>query len=141
MHAIDAEIARLRLADDGVEIRAVAVEIGPGLLHGAGDFHDLRLENAAGIGVREHDRRDIRTEQLLHVLHMHRAIGAGGNGLHLEADQSGGRRVGAMGRIRHQHHAARCALPLASMAALIAIMPQSSPCAPAFGDIATASVP
>ena len=31
--------------------------------------------------------------------------------------------------------------PLAAMAALIAIMPQSSPCAPAFGESATASMP
>ena len=31
--------------------------------------------------------------------------------------------------------------PRAAIAALIAIMPQSSPCAPAFGDIATALMP
>ena len=42
VHRVDAEIARPHAADDGVEVRAVAVEIGARLVHGVGDFDACR---------------------------------------------------------------------------------------------------
>ena len=42
VHGVDAEIAGPHLADDGVEVGAVAVEIGAGLVHRLGDLDDLR---------------------------------------------------------------------------------------------------
>ncbi|MDF2973271.1 MAG: hypothetical protein K0R61_3721 [Microvirga sp.] len=112
VHGIDAEIARLRLAHDGVEVGAVAVEIGARIVDRLGDLRHLRLEQAAGVGVREHDRSHVRPETLLHVLHMHPAVLAGRHRLHLEADEGGGGGVRAVRRIGHEHHVAGRALAL-----------------------------
>ena len=66
VHGVDAEIAGPHLADDGVEIGAVAIEIGAGRMHGLGDLDDLALEQAAGVGIGQHDRGDIRAERRFH---------------------------------------------------------------------------
>ena len=60
VHGVDAEIARLHLADDGVEVGAVGIEIGAGFVHRLGDGDHVALEQPAGVGVGEHDRRDVR---------------------------------------------------------------------------------
>ncbi len=59
VHGVDAEVARPHPADDGVEIGAVAVEVGARLVHGLGDLDDLALEQPAGVGVGQHDRGDL----------------------------------------------------------------------------------
>ncbi len=64
VHGVDAEIARTHHAHDGVEIGAVAVEVGARLVHGCGDVDDLGLEQAAGVGVGQHDGGNIGTERL-----------------------------------------------------------------------------
>ena len=112
VHGVDAEVARPHLADDGVEVRAVAVEIRPGLVQRLRDLDDLRLEQAAGVRVRQHDRRDVGSEQRAHVVDMDPAIVPDRHRLHGEADQRRGRRIGAVRRIRHQHRPARIALAL-----------------------------
>ena len=59
VHGVDAEVARLHLADDGVEVGAVGVEERAGRVNGSGDRDDVALEEAAGIGVGEHERGDV----------------------------------------------------------------------------------
>jgi hypothetical protein len=59
VHRVDAEIARARLAYHCVEIRAVAVEIRARLMNRVGDADDLALEQPAGIGIGQHDRRNV----------------------------------------------------------------------------------
>src|SRR6202044_3374329 len=66
VHGVDAEIARTRLADDGVEIRAVAVEIRPRLVNRISDADDLALEQSAGVWIGQHDRRNIGRERAPH---------------------------------------------------------------------------
>ena len=112
VHGVDAEVARPHLADDGVEVRAVAVEIRPDLVQRLRDLDDLRLEQAAGVRVRQHDRRDVGSEQRAHVVDMDPAIVPDRHRLYGEADQRRGRRIGAVRRIRHQHRPARIALAL-----------------------------
>ena len=63
MHGVDTEIARARLAYNGVVICPVAVEIGPCIVHCVGDGDNILLEQPARIGICEHDRRNIRPEQ------------------------------------------------------------------------------
>ena len=44
VHGIDAEITWAHLADDRIEVRAVAVEVGACVVHGLGNLDDFRLE-------------------------------------------------------------------------------------------------
>ena len=74
VHGIDAEIARAHLADDGVEVGAVGVEVGAGRVHGLGDGHDVALEQPAGVGIGQHDGGDVGREPLLHLLGIDRAV-------------------------------------------------------------------
>ena len=76
VHGVDAEVAGTRLADDGVEIRAVAVEIGAGLVHRLGDLDDLALEQPAGVGIGQHDRRNVGRERGAHRLDADGAVRA-----------------------------------------------------------------
>ncbi len=79
VHGVDAEIARPHDAHDGVEVGAIAVEVGAGLVHRLGDLDHLRLEQAAGVGVGQHDRRDVGTERGLHGFDIDGAVVAGGD--------------------------------------------------------------
>ena len=62
-------------ADDGVEVGAVAVEVGARLVHRRGDLDDLALEQAAGVGVGQHDRRDVGAERGLRGGEVDAAVG------------------------------------------------------------------
>ena len=110
VHGVDAEVARPRLARDGVEVRAVAIEIGAGLVQRGGDLHHIALEQPAGVGVGEHHGRDIRPELFAHGFDADGSVLAGGHGANREAEQSRRRRVGAVRRVRHEHDAPRIGL-------------------------------
>ena len=102
MHGVDAQIARPHPAGDGVEIGAVAIEIGAGRMHRVGDLDDLAFEQAAGVGIGQHDRRHVGTELGLQRFGIDMAIGLGGHFVHREAGESGGGGIGAMRGFRHQ---------------------------------------
>ena len=110
VHGVGAEVAGPRLARDGVEVRAVAIEIGAGLVQRGGDLHHIALEQPAGVRVGEHHGGDVRPELLAHGLNADGSVLAGGHGAHREAEQSGGCRVGAVGRVRNEHDAPRIGL-------------------------------
>ena len=103
MHGVDAEIARPDDAHDGVEVGAIAVKERAGSVNGGGDLDHLGLEQAAGVGVGQHDGGDVGAERGLHRLDIDGAIGAGRDGLDRVAEEGGGRRVGAVGAFGHQH--------------------------------------
>ena len=111
VHGVDAEVARTRLADDGVEIRAVAIEIGARLVNGVGDADDLALEQSASVGIGQHDRRDVGRERRAHRFDADDPVLARGDGAHRIADQRGGCGIRAMRGIGNQHHAPRLPLP------------------------------
>ncbi len=112
MHHVDAEIGRAHLADDGVEVGAVAVEIGADLVRRLGDLDDLVLEQPAGVGIGHHDGGDVGPELFLELLQADPAVAVAWNALDLVAAGRRGRRIGAMGRFGHQHALARIALGL-----------------------------
>ena len=89
-----------------------AVEEGAGGVHRLGDGDDVALEQAAGVGVGQHDRRDVGRQALLHLLRIDGAVGAGRNVDDLVAEERGGRRVGAVGGFRHEHDRALVAARL-----------------------------
>jgi hypothetical protein len=76
MHRIDAEIARTSLAHDRVEIRSVAIEMGPSLMHQSGNFGGILLEQSACVGISQHDRSDIWPEPGFDLGRIEGAVGA-----------------------------------------------------------------
>ena len=106
VHGINAKVAGANLADDGVEVRAVAVEERAHRMHGLGDLDDVRLEQAAGVRVGQHDRRHVRTQPRLQRLEIHAAVGGRRNFLNAVAAERSGCRVGTVSRFRHQHNLA-----------------------------------
>ncbi len=96
VHGVDAEVARAHDAHDGVEVGAVAVEIGARLVHRLRDVDDLRFEQAARVGVGQHDRRHVGTERSLDRGGIDSAVVTRGDGFHGIAEECGGRRVGTM---------------------------------------------
>ena len=72
-------------------------------MHRLGDGDHVPLEEAAGVGVGEHDRRDVRPEPLAHRLRVDRAVGPRRHVDHAIAEERRRRRVGAVGGLRHEH--------------------------------------
>jgi hypothetical protein len=103
MHGVDAEVPWPNDAHDGVEIRPIAVEERPGIMHGLGDLDHLWLEQATGIGVGQHDRRDVWRKRILDGLHIHGAIVTRRDRLDAVTEEGGGGRIGAMGAFGDQH--------------------------------------
>ena len=85
VHSVDAQVAGPHLADDGVEVGAVAVEVAAGLVQGVRDLDDVPLEQAAGIGVGQHDRGDVRPQTILEGRKIHAAVIRGLDGVDREA--------------------------------------------------------
>ena len=103
VHGVDAEIAWAHPADDGVKVGPVTVEIGARLVGQARDFHDVALEQAAGVGVGNHDGGDVRAELGGEVGEIDPAVLGLGDLLHLVADKGGGGGVGAVRRRGSEH--------------------------------------
>ena len=106
VHRINAEITRPHLADNRVEIRTIAVEIGARCVHRVSDRDDLRLKQPARIRVGQHDGCNIGAEGCLHRLHSNRAIIARGDRLDRVPHERRSRWVGAVRTLRHQYDAA-----------------------------------
>ncbi len=99
MHGIDTEVARTDATDNGVEVGAIAVEITAGRVNQVGNGDDVALEQAAGIGVGQHDRRQLvagRFDLGLQVGEIDTTIGGLGDFTHRIADEGSGGRVGAV---------------------------------------------
>src|SRR6185369_14943713 len=106
VHGVDAEVAGADAADDGVEIGAVAVKIGAGFVRQAGDLEDVALEEAAGIGVGDHDRSDVGAELGGEVGEVDATVRGLSNFADGVAYEGGGGGVGAVGGSRHQDRSA-----------------------------------
>jgi hypothetical protein len=78
VHGIDAKVAGTHLADDGVEIGAVAIDIAARRMDRVGDRLHVALEQAAGVGIGDHHPRDIRPEPRLSARPDRRALGVAG---------------------------------------------------------------
>ena len=62
VHGVDAEVARPHPPDERVEVCTIAVEERAGAVNQLGDFKNAVLEQAAGVGVGEHDRGHVRAQ-------------------------------------------------------------------------------
>jgi hypothetical protein len=59
VHDVDAEISRTHLADQSIHVGAVHVEKAAFGVKNVGNLVDLLFEYAQGVGVGQHERRDI----------------------------------------------------------------------------------
>ena len=103
VHHVEAGLAGLEAAHDGVEVRPVHVGQGASLVDGLEQLAQARLEEAQRGRVGDHHGRRPRPERGPERLHVHAAIGSGRDRDGLEARHGRGGGVGAVGRIRDQH--------------------------------------
>ena len=57
--AVEAHITGTDMTHDSVQVRAVVVTQAAGLMDQPRNFQDILVENADGIGVRQHKTRDV----------------------------------------------------------------------------------
>ena len=107
VHRIDTEIARPDLADDRVEVGAVAIDIAASCMDRVADPLQVALEQAAGVRVGDHHRGHIGSQPRLHRRGVDPPVRTGGNVLHRETGECRGCRVGAVRALGHQHDLAR----------------------------------
>ncbi len=68
VHDVKAHIARAHRAQDGVQVRPVVVKEPTDVVDGFGDLGDLFFEEPNGVGIGQHDARDVGTEGRLQRL-------------------------------------------------------------------------
>ena len=103
MHRIDAQIAGTNLADNRIEIRAVAIDEAACFMHRVRDFLHVTFEQSASIRIGDHDSCDVRSKTLLQSRQINAAFIRRWNVLNPVAGKGGRCRIGAMGTVRHQY--------------------------------------
>ena len=68
VHQVDAHVARPDDAEDRVHVGAVEVEQGPAVVEQLGDLADLRVEQADGVRVGDHEHGRLVAELGLEVV-------------------------------------------------------------------------
>ena len=99
---IKAGVARADDAHDGVEVGAVIVAQAAGLVDNLGDLGDVRVEQADGVGVGEHQPCGVLVGCLTQRLDIDAAVGERRDADDMKARHSGGGGVGAVSRVRNQ---------------------------------------
>ncbi len=102
---IAAEFARFGEADQGIQVRAIDVDLAAASVHRVANHADVVVVNAVRGGVGNHDRGQ-RGRMLLdfrgQVLVVDRSVLGGGDDDDLHASEHGRGRVGSVGRRRDQ---------------------------------------
>ena len=106
VHRIDAQITRPHPPDDGVEIRTIAIDIAACGMDRIGNGLHVPFEQAACVGVSDHDAGHIRTKPRLQRIQINAPFGRCGNIFDRESGKGRRRRVGAMRAFGHQNDAA-----------------------------------
>ena len=106
---IATEVTRAQQPREGVEVGAVDVDLAAGVVDEGGDLSDLRLEDAVGGRVREHDGRDALTvlgQELAQMVDVDGAVLGGGDHRDAEAGAGGRGGVRAVGAGGYQDEVA-----------------------------------
>ena len=106
VHHVETHVARTGHAQHRVEVGAVVIHQRSGLVHQAGDFGDIFLEQTQSVGVGHHHGGHCIVEQRTQIVDIHRAVGAAFHLYHLQTGHCGRCRIGAVGRVGHNHLAA-----------------------------------
>ena len=102
---VGAELARLRDADERVQVGAVEVHLPAALVHERAHVADVRLEHAVRRRVRDHQRRQVGgvlVRLRLQVVEVDVAVVVALDDDHAHARHHRARRVGAVRRLRDQ---------------------------------------
>ncbi len=75
VHHVHAKVPGTNLPDQGIHVGAVHVELAALGVQDVGDFVDLLLEHAKGIGIGEHQRRHVLVHLRLQSSHVHHTGG------------------------------------------------------------------
>ena len=102
VHDVEAGLAGLEPAEDGVEVRAVHVGEGAGLVDRVEQLADPPLEQAERRRVGDHDRGRPRPERRSERVDVDAAVGGRRDGDRPEAGHRGRRRVRAVRRVRDE---------------------------------------
>ena len=101
MHAVDTEVARPHPANDGVEIRAIAIEEPTCIVYRLRLFQNFILEQTAGIRIRQHEGGNVIVKCCFERAQIDTAARRQRDRLYLVPADRRRRRVRAMGGIRH----------------------------------------
>ena len=79
VHRINAQVAGADLADDGVEIRAVAIDIAARRMHRVRNRLHVAFEQPASVGIGDHHARHVGPKPRLQARQIDAAFGRCGN--------------------------------------------------------------
>ena len=74
MHTVESHIPRTRTSDDGIEVRPIVVAKAARFVDDAGDFQNIRIENAERIRIREHKARGILADRFFQLFQIDAAF-------------------------------------------------------------------
>ena len=109
--AVKSHVARADHTHHGVEVGTVVVAQATGLVNQAGDFQNVLIKDANGVGVGEHQTGSVIPQDLPKGLQIHAAVGGGGDVHHLIAAHGCSGGVGAVGRVRNDDLGAAVVAP------------------------------
>src|ERR671919_794396 len=96
VHDVEAHVARPNDADDRVEVGPVVVKKPADLVYRRGYPYDVALEEAEGVGIREHETCDVLVEHVDQGLDVHEAALVGTN---IDGLVAGKRNAGGIGSV------------------------------------------
>lgn len=95
----------------GVHVGAVIVAETSCFMDNAGDFQNVGVENAKGIGVGEHETRRVFSHRFPQTLQVHAAFVVGRHMHHFIACHGGGSGIGAVGGVGDDDFCPLCIAP------------------------------
>src|SRR5579859_617894 len=99
VHDVYAEIAGAGDAGQGIHVGAVHVEKSALGVQDFGDFRDALFKNAEGGGIGEHQRGDIRRDEVVQLSDVNLSVRFGLDVFDFVAGDHGGGGIGAVGRV------------------------------------------
>ncbi len=99
MHHVGAEVAGPGDAEDGIHVGAVEVNQGAALVDQLRDCRNLRVEQADGVRVGNHEHRGTVVELRFQIIEIDEAAAIALDRHGIEAGDGGAGRVGAVGAV------------------------------------------
>ncbi len=109
VHGVNAEVSRAYTAHNGVEVRAIAVEIPANIMESVGNLLNVFFKETTRVRVCEHNRSNIRSELGLECFHIYAPVFRRRNGIYRVAQQCCCRGICSVGAFGHENAGPRVA--------------------------------